>query len=105
MHKIEKIRANFCVVNCNVGVRNEQGGKWLLLRDDLATLSYNAQCMLDTCRWLYCRCGGHAFRLEKNDGLRVDVARGNKCFAPYSNAVGNTFRVSARLFSVNSRRP
>ncbi len=64
-------------------------GRWLLLRDDITSLSANggdyapgAERRVELCF------ADHAFRLEKGDRLRVDVASANSQFAPHGNVKG-----------------
>ena len=68
-------------------------GKWLLLRDDIASLAYDAPYVPGTRRRLRYRFADHAFRLEKGDRLRVDVSGASKHFAPHPNVAGEAFRV------------
>ena len=68
-------------------------GKWLLLRDDIASLAYDSPYVPGTCRKLRYRFADHAFRLAKGDRLRVDIAGTSKSFAPHPNVAGEAFKV------------
>jgi putative CocE/NonD family hydrolase len=68
-------------------------GKWLLLRDDIRSLAYDSQYIPGTHRLLRYRFADHAFRLEKGDRLRVDVAGASEHFAPHPNVKGDAFKV------------
>ncbi len=64
-------------------------GKWLLLRDDITSLSANGgDYVPGTWRRIEFRFADHAFRLERGDSLRVDVASANAQFAPHGNVSG-----------------
>lgn len=76
-------------VYARVSVRKPDG-VWYLLRDDITSLS---ACGGDyepgTWRRVALRFADHAFRLEKGDVLRVDVASASAQFAPHGNVRGN----------------
>ena len=60
-------------------------------------------------RVLRFRFADHAFRLEKGDRLRVDVAGACAHFAPHPNVAGDPFRANApkiannRVFAADSK--
>ena len=66
-------------------------GKWLLLRDDIKSLAYDAPYAPGERRTLRFRFADHAFRLDKGDRLRVDVSSANSQFAPHPNTAGDAF--------------
>jgi predicted acyl esterase len=68
-------------------------GKWLLLRDDIASLAYDSPYVPGTRRKLRYRFADHAFRLVKGDRLRVDIAGASKAYAPHPNVAGEAFRI------------
>lgn len=71
-----------------VSVRKPDGG-WYLLRDDITSLSANGgDYAPGTMRRVEFRFADHAFRLEKGDRLRVDVASACSQFAPHGNLKG-----------------
>ena len=64
-------------------------GKWYLLRDDITSLCADGRDYVPgTEKAVEFRFADHAFRLEKGDRLRVDVASGNSQFAPHGNVKG-----------------
>ena len=74
-----------------VSVRKDDG-KWYLLRDDIASLRFDgAPYVPGGERRVSFRFADHAFRLEKGDALRVDVASANPSFAPHPNVAGDAF--------------
>ena len=71
-----------------VSVRKPDGG-WYLLRDDITSLSASGgDYVPGTMRRVEFRLADHAFRLEKGDRLRVDVASACSQFAPHGNVKG-----------------
>lgn len=68
-------------------------GKWLLLRDDIASLAYDSPYVPGSRRKLRYRFADHAFRLEKGDRLRVDIAGASNAYAPHPNVAGEAFKV------------
>jgi predicted acyl esterase len=76
-------------------------GKWLLLRDDIASLAYGGQYVPGTRRLLRYRFADHAFRLEKGDRLRVDVAGASAHFAPHPNVAGDAFKAKTSRVAHN----
>lgn len=69
-------------------------GRWYLLRDDITSLSFqHGGYVPQSRRKLGFRFADHAFRLEKGDVLRVDVASACAQFAPHSNVKGDQFAV------------
>ena len=84
-------------------------GKWLLLRDDIASLAFDSPYVPGERRVLRFRFADHAFRLEKGDCLRVDVAGACAHFAPHPNVAGDPFRANApkiannRVFAADSK--
>ena len=76
-------------------------GKWLLLRDDIMSLAYDAPYVPGTRRVLRYRFADHAFRLDKGDRLRVDVAGSCEHFAPHPNVKGCSFREKNTKIAVN----
>jgi predicted acyl esterase len=68
-------------------------GKWLLLRDDIRSLAYDAPYVPGTRRKIRYRFADHAFRLSKGDRIRVDVSSGCSHFAPHPNVAGDAFAV------------
>jgi predicted acyl esterase len=68
-------------------------GKWLLLRDDIASLAYDSPYSPGYRRKLRYRFADHAFRLSKGDRLRVDISGASEHFAPHPNMAGDAFRV------------
>ena len=71
-----------------VSVKKPDGG-WYLLRDDITSLSANGgDYAPGTMRRVEFRFADHAFRLEKGDQLRVDVASACSQFAPHGNIKG-----------------
>ena len=64
-------------------------GGWYLLRDDITSLSASGgDYTPGTERIVEFRFADHAFRLEKGDRLRVDVASACSQFAPHGNVKG-----------------
>ena len=68
-------------------------GKWLLLRDDIMSLAYDSPYTPGSKRILRYRFADHAFRLEKGDRFRVDVAGSCEHFAPHPNVKGDAWSV------------
>ena len=69
-------------------------GRWYLLRDDITSLGFQlGDYAPQTKRTLKFRFADHAFRLEKGDVLRVDVASACAQFAPHANVKGDQFAV------------
>ena len=69
-------------------------GRWYLLRDDITSLSFQLGGYVpQSQRKLGFRFADHAFRLEKGDVLRVDVASACAQFAPHSNVKGDQFAI------------
>ena len=69
-------------------------GKWYLLRDDITSLSFQlGDYAPGSKRVLAFRFADHAFRLERGDVLRVDVASASSQFAPHANVKGDQFAV------------
>lgn len=68
---------------------NKGDGKWYLLRDDITSLCADGgNYTPGTEKTVSFRFADHAFRLEKGDVLRVDVASGCSQFAPHGNVKG-----------------
>ena len=64
-------------------------GKWYLLRDDITSLCADGRGYVPGAeKEVSFRFADHAFRLERGDRLRVDVASGNSQFAPHGNVKG-----------------
>ena len=75
----------FCIV---VSVKKPDG-RWYLLREDITSIGFQHAAYTPGEKVaLDFRCADHAFRLEKGDQLRVDVASGNNDFAPHGNVKG-----------------
>lgn len=76
-------------VYVRVSVR-KQDGLWYLLRDDIASLTDCGRRAYVPGSWtkVELRFADHAFRLEKGDALRVDVASASSQFAPHGNRPG-----------------
>ena len=71
-----------------VSVRKPDG-KWYLLRDDITSICIDGRDYRPgTETQVDFRFADHAFRIEKGDALRVDVASANKHFAPHGNVKG-----------------
>ncbi len=71
-----------------VSVRKDDG-KWYLLRDDITSLCADGSDYTPgTEKRIAFRFADHAFRLEKGDCLRVDVASACRQFAPHGNVKG-----------------
>ena len=70
-------------------------GVWYLLRDDITSLAASGPYAPGSRRMLSFRFADHAFRLEKGDRLRVDVASGSSQFAPHPNVAGDAFAATA----------
>ena len=82
--------ASDCADTCfyaRVDVRKSDG-RWYLLRDDITSLSQSGDGKTVSFRF-----ADHAFRLEPDDVLRVDVASGCSQFAPHPNVRGDAFAV------------
>ena len=80
-------------------------GAWYLLRDDITSFSANGGTYRPGSeRLIELRFPDHAFRLEKGDVLRVDVASGNSQFAPHGNVEGIQSTVRETKKAVNSVR-
>jgi predicted acyl esterase len=80
-------------------------GAWYLLRDDITSLSLNGGAYRPGSeRLVELKFADHAFRLEKGDVLRVDVASGNSQFAPHGNVEGIQSSVRETKKAVNSVR-
>lgn len=81
-------------------------GKWYLLRDDITSLSFaGGKYLPGTERSIAFRFPDHAFRLEKGDILRVDVASANIQFAPHPNVAGDAFACSSPKVAHNTVYP
>ena len=81
-------------------------GKWYLLRDDITSLSFaGGKYSPGTERSIAFRFPDHAFRLEKGDILRVDVASANIQFAPHPNVAGDAFACSSPKVAHNTVYP
>ena len=84
-------------------------GKWLLLRDDIASLAFDSPYSPGERRVLRYRFADHAFRLEKGDRLRVDIAGACAHFAPHPNVASDAFNVKKpkiannRVFAADSK--
>jgi putative CocE/NonD family hydrolase len=76
-------------------------GKWLLLRDDIASLAYDSPYVPGTRRKLRYRFADHAFRLSKGDRLRVDISGASEHFAPHPNVAGEAFKVKTPRIAKN----
>lgn len=100
-----------------VSVRKEDGA-WYLLRDDITSLCADGAAFVPGSeRQLSFRFADHAFRLEKGDMLRVDVASGSSQFAPHGNVKGlqsavrepkvahNVLRADASVLTLFAREP
>ena len=80
-------------------------GKWYLLRDDITSLCADGKDYVPgTEKDVLFRFADHAFRLEKGDVLRVDVASGNRQFAPHGNVKGLQATVREPKVARNSVR-
>jgi len=84
-------------------------GKWYLLRDDITSLGFQlGDYVPGTKRRVSFRFADHAFRLEKGDVLRADVASACSQFAPHANVKGELFRIATpkvahnRIFAAES---
>ncbi len=74
-----------------VSVRKDDGN-WYLLRDDITSLGFaGGPYHPGEERRVAFRFADHAFRLEKGDVLRVDVASACSQFVPHPNVVGDAF--------------
>ena len=95
----------------------KQDGEWYLLRDDITTLSANGgDYSPGTERFVEFRFADHAFRLEKGERLRVDVASACSQFAPHGNVKGlqgsvrepkvahNSVRASASTITIFAKK-
>lgn len=51
------------------------------------------------------RFADHAFRLEKGDALRVDVASASPAFAPHPNVAGDAFACASPKVARNTVFP
>ena len=80
-------------------------GAWLLLRDDITSLSANGGDYEPGAeRRVEFRFADHAFRLEKGDRLRVDVASACAHFAPHGNVRGPQYLVREPKVAHNAIR-
>ena len=80
-------------------------GAWLLLRDDITSLSANGGDYEPGAeRRVEFRFADHAFRLEKGDRLRVDVASACAHFAPHGNVRGSQYLVREPKVAHNAVR-
>ncbi len=77
-------------------------GKWLVLRDDIKSMAYDSPYKPGERRVLKFRFADHAFRLNKGDRLRVDVASANSQFAPHPNVAGGAFAVKKPRVATNT---
>ncbi len=85
-----------------VSVRKDDGN-WYLLRDDIASLCGDgASYAPGSTKTLSFRFADHAFRLEKGDVLRVDVASASPHFAPHPNLAGDTFAATTPRIAYNA---
>ena len=88
-----------------VNVKKDDG-KWYLLRDDITSLSFaGGKYEPGTERKLVYRFPDHAFRLEKGDVLRVDVASACGHFAPHPNVAGDAFACAEPKIAHNTVFP
>ena len=75
-------------VYARISVRKPDG-RWYLLRDDITSLRADGSAYVPGAFKAVGMCfADHAFRLEKGDVLRVDVASANPQFAPHGNVAG-----------------
>ena len=80
-------------------------GKWYLLRDDITSLCADGHNYTPgTEKVVSFRFADHAFRLEKGDVLRVDVASACSQFAPHGNVKGLQAAVRTPKVAHNSVR-
>ena len=89
-------------VYARVSVRKDDG-KWYLLRDDITSLSLaGGPYVPGTERKVALVFADHAFRLEKGDVLRVDVASACGQFAPHPNVAGAAFACTSPKVARNT---
>ena len=80
-------------------------GKWYLLRDDVTTLSANGgDYVPGSERLVEFRFADLAFRLEKGDAMRVDVASASPHVAPHGTVKGNPSEVRKPKVAHNAVR-
>lgn len=78
-------------------------GKWYLLRDDITSICLDGRDYRPGTETLVdFRFADHAFRLEKGDVLRVDVASASSHFAPHGNVKGLQTAVRSPKVAHNS---
>jgi len=96
--------ASDCEDTCfylRISVRKSDG-KWYLLRDDITSLGFQlGEYAPGTKRRVSFRFSDHAFRLEKGDVLRADVASASSQFAPHTNVRGEQFRITTPKIAHN----
>lgn len=74
---------------------NKGDGRWYLLRDDITSLCFKRPAYRPgEVRMLDYTFADHAFRIEKGDVLRVDVASSCDHFAPHTNVKGDQFAIT-----------
>lgn len=71
-----------------LSVKKKDDGRWLLLRDDITSMAWTAPYVPGEKRTVRFKFADHAFRLDKGDVLRVDVAGGSAHFVPHANVAG-----------------
>ncbi len=87
-----------------VSVRKDDG-RWYLLRDDIKSLCLDGRKYEPgTETQVDFLLADHAFRLEKGDQLRVDVASASNQFAPHGNVKGPQYAVREPKVAHNSVR-
>ncbi len=78
-------------------------GRWYLLRDDIHSLCGDGTAYVPgTRKEIAFVFADHAFRLEKGDVLRVDVASASSQFAPHPNVAGDAFAVTTPRIAHNT---
>lgn len=99
--------ASDCEDTCfyvRVSVQKDDG-QWYLLRDDITSICADGRTYTPgTETFVDFRFADHAFRIEKGDRLRVDVASANRQFAPHGNVKGLQAAVRKPKVARNSVR-
>ena len=101
--EVELSAASDCEDTCfYIRVSIDKGdGKWLLLRDDIASLAFGSPYVPGERRLLRYRFADHAFRVDRGDRFRIDVAGACAHFAPHPNVAGDAFKVASPRIAHN----
>lgn len=92
-------------IYARLSVRKKGDSRWLLLRDDITSLEWTKPYVPGEKRVVRFRFPDHAFRLDKGDVLRVDVASGSDQYPAHSNIRGLQCRITETKVAHNRIYP